>query len=104
MGDRISLLAQSIAAVTIAWAMGLIIAWRLAVVTIATQPFVIISFYTRRVLLKTMSKKAKKAQDESCKLAIELVSNLQTITAFSSQDRILRMLEEAQYGPVKKTF
>lgn len=66
---------------------------------IAVQPLVIGSYYTRRVLLKVMSEKALKAQEMSSNLASEAVSNLRTITAFSSQQRFLKMLENAQEGP-----
>lgn len=104
VGDRMALIVQTISAVVIAFTMGLIIAWRLAIVMIAVQPLIIICFYTRRVLLKSMSKKAMKAQDESSKLAAEAVSNLRTITAFSSQARILSMLEKAQQGPRKESI
>ena len=95
VGDRMYLLLQSFAAVTIAWTMSLVIAWRLALIIIATKPLIIACFYARCILLKSMSKKAIKAQDGSCKLAAEAVSNLQTIAAFSSQNRILKMLEDA---------
>lgn len=104
VGDRMALIVQTISAVTIACTMGLVIAWRLALVMIAVQPIIIICFYTRRVLLKSMSQKAIKAQDESSKLAAEAVSNLRTITAFSSQDRILKLLEKAQEGPRKESI
>ncbi|CAK7328040.1 unnamed protein product, partial [Dovyalis caffra] len=104
VGDRMALLVQTISAVTIACTMGLIIAWRLAVVMIAVQPIIIICFYVRRVLLTSMSQKAIKAQDETSKLAAEAVSNLRTITAFSSQDRILKMLEKAQERPRKENI
>jgi len=99
VGDRMALVVQTISAVVIAFTMGLVIAWRLAIVMIAVQPIIIACFYTRRVLLKSMSSKAIKAQDESSKIAAEAVSNLRTITAFSSQERILKMLEKAQEGP-----
>lgn len=104
VGDRMALLVQTISAVTIACTMGLIIAWRLAVVMIAVQPIIIVCFYVRRVLLTSMSQKAIKAQDESTKLAADAVSNLRTITAFSSQDRILKMLGKAQEGPRKENI
>ncbi|KAF2316200.1 hypothetical protein GH714_041541 [Hevea brasiliensis] len=104
VGDRMALVVQTVSAVTIACTMGLVIAWRLAVVMIAVQPLIIVCFYTRRVLLKSMSQKAIKAQDESTKVAAEAVSNLRTITAFSSQDRILRMLEKAQEGPQRESI
>lgn len=76
VGDKMSLLVQAIAAVTIAWTMGLVIAWRLAIVSIAVQPLIIACFYTKRVLLKRMSAKAIKEQNESTKVAAEAVSNL----------------------------
>ncbi|XVF16761.1 hypothetical protein REPUB_Repub10bG0060200 [Reevesia pubescens] len=102
MGDRMSFLVQTISGVTLACAMGLFIAWRLAIVMIAVQPLIILSLYTQNVLLKSMSKKAIKAQEESSKLAAESVSNHRTITTFSSQDRILKMLEKAHEGPRKE--
>lgn len=98
------LLVQTISGIAIAWTMGLIIAWRLAVVIIAAQPIVIASFYAKRVLLKTMSAKAIKAQEESCKLAAEAVSNIRTITAFSAQSTILKILERAQEGPRRESI
>ncbi|XVE68021.1 hypothetical protein DITRI_Ditri09bG0034900 [Diplodiscus trichospermus] len=102
VGDRISLLVQTISGVTLACVMGLFIAWRLAIAMIVVQPLIILSMYTRKVLLKSMSKKAIKSQEESSKLAAEAVSNHRTITAFSSQDRILKMLEKAHEGPRKE--
>ncbi|KAL2505091.1 ABC transporter B family member 15 [Abeliophyllum distichum] len=104
VGDRMALLIQTFSAVTIACTMGLVIAWKLALLMIAVQPLIIICYYCKRVLLKSMSQKAIKAQDESSKLAAEAVSNLRTVTAFSSQARILQMLEKAQDGPEKESI
>ncbi|KAL5722395.1 ABC-type xenobiotic transporter [Ranunculus cassubicifolius] len=99
VGDRMALLVQTCSAVTLAGTMGLVIAWRLALVMIAVQPVIIMCFYQRQVILKKMSSKAIASQDESSKLAAEAVSNLRTVTAFSSQSRILQMLDQAQEGP-----
>lgn len=104
VGDRIALLIQAISAVTIACTMGLVIAWKLALVMIAVQPLIIVCYYCKRVLLKSMSQKAMKSQEESSKLAAEAVSNLRTVTAFSSQSRILQMLELAQEGPRRESI
>jgi len=84
--------------------MSLAIAWRLALVMIFVQPIVIVCFYTRRILLKSMSKKSLQAQSECSKLAVEAVANLRTVTAFSSQDRILRLFDQAQVGPRKESI
>ncbi|KAL8475590.1 hypothetical protein ACS0TY_028304 [Phlomoides rotata] len=104
VGDRMALLIQTFSAVIIACSMGLAIAWKLALVMIAVQPLIIICYYCKRVLLKNMSKQAIKSQEESSKLAAEAVSNLRTVTAFSSQARILKMLEKAQEGPQKESI
>ncbi|GJS52695.1 ABC transporter family protein [Tanacetum coccineum] len=104
VGDRSALLIQTFSAVIIACTMGLVIAWRLALVMIAVQPLIIVCFYCKRVLLKNMSQKAMKSQDESSKLAAEAVSNLRTVTAFSSQSRILKMLTETQKAPMRESI
>ncbi|KAK3413321.1 hypothetical protein EUGRSUZ_I01888 [Eucalyptus grandis] len=104
VGDRMALIVQTCSAIIIAFTMGLIIAWRLALVVIAAQPLIIVSFYMRRVLLKTMSQKAIKAQEESSKLAADAVSNHRTITSFSSQERILKMLEKVQEAPERESI
>lgn len=98
-----ALIIQTISAVTVACTMGLVIAWRLAIVMISVQPLIIMCFYFKRAVLKNMSKKALKAQEESSKLAAEAISNLRTVTAFSSQHRILQMLEKAQQGPTRES-
>ncbi|KZV17232.1 ABC transporter B family member 15-like [Dorcoceras hygrometricum] len=104
VGDRMALLIQTCSAVIIACTMGLAIAWKLALVMIAVQPVIIICFYSKRVLLRNMSVKAIKSQEESSKLAAEAVSNLRIVTSFSSQARILRMLGKAQEGPQKESL
>lgn len=104
MGDRIALVIQAGSAVLIACTMGLINAWRLALVMLAVQPLIIICFYTRRVLLKSMSDKSAEAQSQSSKLPAEAVSNIRTVIAFSSQDCILRLFNRAQDWPRKESI
>ncbi|KAG6578615.1 ABC transporter B family member 15, partial [Cucurbita argyrosperma subsp. sororia] len=102
VGDRIGLIMQTISAVVIAFTLGFILSWKLAFVIISVQPMTITSLYTRQVLLRRMSKNATKSQEQCSKLAAEAVSNLRTITAFSSQDHILKMLEKAQEVPTQQ--
>ncbi|KAL3723216.1 hypothetical protein ACJRO7_035403 [Eucalyptus globulus] len=103
VGDQMSLLVQAISAVTIACIMGLVIAWRLAIAMIAIQPLIILCFYGRKTLLKGVSQKAIEAQNECSKLAAEAVSSHRMITAFSSQEKILKMLKKAQEGPRRES-
>ncbi|XP_022678965.1 putative multidrug resistance protein [Setaria italica] len=104
VGDRIALVIQTVSMVFIAFTVGLVISWRLALVMIAMQPFIIACSYARRVLLKRMSTKSTLAQSETSKIAADAVSNLRTITAFSSQGRILRLFGRAQEGPYRESI
>eukprot|EP00253_Pinus_taeda_P026305 PITA_26305 len=104
VGDRISLLVQTASTTTIAFTMGLIIAWRLAIIIIAVQPVIVLCFYTKKVLLKAMSEKAIKSQDQGSQLAAEAVANHRTISAFSSQEKILRLFEKTQEGPRRESI
>ncbi|KAL6899210.1 hypothetical protein ACP4OV_005868 [Aristida adscensionis] len=104
VGDRMALVIQTASAVLISWTISLVISWRLALVLIAVQPIIITAFYTRRSLLKNMSRKSIRAQSKSSKLAAEAVSNLRTIIAFSSQNRIIRLFQETQDGPRKESI
>ncbi|KAL6634179.1 hypothetical protein ACP70R_026850 [Stipagrostis hirtigluma subsp. patula] len=104
VGDRMALVIQTVSAVFIACTVGLVITWRLALIMIVVQPLIVACLTTRRILLKSMAKKSVQAQSMSSKLAAEAVSNLHTITAFSSQGRILRLFEQAQDGPRKESM
>ncbi|KAK9934528.1 hypothetical protein M0R45_021668 [Rubus argutus] len=97
--DRISMLVQVFFSASIAYMLGLIITWRIAIVMIAIQPLLIGSFYSRSVLMKSMSRKAQKAQAVGSQLASEATFNHRTITAFSSQTRILNLFQDAMQGP-----
>ncbi|XP_010514540.1 PREDICTED: ABC transporter B family member 22-like [Camelina sativa] len=104
VGERVSLLVQTISAVSIACTLGMVIAWKFAIVMIAVQPVVVLCFYGHRIILKSLSQKAIEAQDESSKLAAEAVSNIRTITSFSSQERIIKLLERVQEGPRRENI
>ena len=101
VGDRMCLLVQAAANAALGFSLALAVSWRLAAVMIAMQPLIIASFYFKKVLMTAMSRKAKKAQVRGSQLAGEAVVNHRTITAFSSQRRMLRLYEAAQEGPRK---
>lgn len=103
VGDRMSLLAQAIFGSIFAYALGLVLTWRLSLVLIAVQPLVIGSFYAKSVLMKSMAEKARKAQKEGSQLASEAVINHRTITAFSSQKRMLALFKSTLVGPKQES-
>ncbi|KAJ9562798.1 hypothetical protein OSB04_007958 [Centaurea solstitialis] len=104
IGDRLSLLTQAFFGVVFAYTLGLVLSWRLALVLMAAQPFVIGSFYARSVLMKSLSEKSQKAQKEGSQLASEAVINHRTITAFSSQRRVVSLFKDTLEGPKKESI
>ncbi|XAR67054.1 Xenobiotic-transporting ATPase [Bertholletia excelsa] len=102
IADRLSLLLQTISAVSVAMIIGLIVAWKLALVMISVQPLTIICFYTRKVLLSTISAKIVRAQSLSTQIAVEAVYNHRIVTSFGSIQKVLQIFDEAQDGPRKE--
>ncbi|KAG4215122.1 hypothetical protein ERO13_A01G157900v2 [Gossypium hirsutum] len=104
IADRMSLLVQVFFSASLAFLFSLIVTWRIAIVMIAFQPLLIGSFYSRSVLMRSMSEKAQKAQNEGSQLASEAIVNHRTITAFSSQKKILHLFVETMRGPRQQSI
>ncbi|KAF3442975.1 hypothetical protein FNV43_RR16893 [Rhamnella rubrinervis] len=102
VADRVSLLVQTTSAVTIAMILGLVVAWKLALVMIAAQPLTILCFYTRKVLLSSISANFVKAQNQSTQIAMEAVYNHRIVTSYGSVGKVLELFDEAQEGPRKE--
>ncbi|GKV06704.1 hypothetical protein SLEP1_g18558 [Rubroshorea leprosula] len=102
VADRLSLMVQTTSAVTIAMILGLAVAWKLALVMIAVQPLTILCFYTRKVLLSSITTNFVKAQNQSTQIAVEAVYNHRIVTSFGSVGKVLQIFDEAQEEPRKE--
>ncbi|PKI60654.1 hypothetical protein CRG98_018955 [Punica granatum] len=102
VADRVSLLIQTTSAVSLAMILGLVVAWKLALVMIAVQPLTILCFYTRKVLLSNLSSKFVKAQNKSTQIAVEAVINHRIVTSFGSIGKVLELFDKAQDEPRKE--
>ncbi|KAK9947837.1 hypothetical protein M0R45_003438 [Rubus argutus] len=102
VADRVSLLFQTTSAVTIAMILGLIVAWKLALVMIAVQPLAILCFYTKKVLLSSLSANFVKAQNHSTQIAVEAVYNHRIVTSYGSVGNVLQIFDKAQEAPRKE--
>lgn len=99
VADRVSLLIQTASAVTTAMVMGLVVAWKLALVMIAVQPLTIFCFYIRKVILSAITANFVKAQGRSTQVAAEAVYNHRIVTSFGSVPKVLGIFDEAQDEP-----
>lgn len=78
------------------------IAWKLALVMIAVQPVVITCYYVKKVLLHSMYSLTLEAQEEGSQVASEAVSHHRTISAFSSQNKIMDLFQGMMAGPQRE--
>ncbi|KAJ1285188.1 hypothetical protein BS78_03G261100 [Paspalum vaginatum] len=102
VADRISLLLQTASGIIIAVTMGLIVAWKLALVMIAVQPSTMICYYAKKMVLSNVSRDLAKAQHQSTQIAIEAVYNHRMVTSFGCSSKVLQLFERAQEEPLKK--
>ncbi|KAL1531163.1 ATP-binding cassette, sub-B (MDR TAP), member 8 [Salvia divinorum] len=102
VADRLSLLIQTASAVSTAMVMGLIVAWKMALVMIAVQPLTIFCFYIRKVILSSITANFVKAQNQSTQIAAEAVYNHRIVTSFGSIGKVLEIFDQAQDAPRKE--
>ncbi|CAN6241764.1 unnamed protein product [Urochloa humidicola] len=102
VADRISLLLQTTSGIVTAVTMGLILAWKLALVMIAVQPSTVICYYAKKTVLTNVSRDLVKAQHQSTQIAIEAVYNHRMVTSFACSSKVLQLFEHAQEEPQKK--
>ncbi|KAL3685412.1 hypothetical protein R1sor_003434 [Riccia sorocarpa] len=103
VGDRISLVIQTTAAILVGSIVGLVISWKLTIVMIAVQPLVILCYYSKKVLLTRMYSLTMQSQEAASQVASEAVIHHRTITAYSAQDKVMRLFEDMQVKPRRES-
>ncbi|CAK9263783.1 unnamed protein product [Sphagnum jensenii] len=94
VGDRISLLVQVVGAMSVSFIVALIVLWKLALVMISVQPLILFCYYMKKKLLTRIAVASIQAQQNAAQVASEAVAQHRTVTAFSAQDKILRLFEK----------
>ncbi|GER25134.1 ABC transporter family protein [Striga asiatica] len=96
VADRASLLIQTTSSVATSAAIGLVVAWKLALVMIAVQPLAILCFYIRKVMLSSMTGGFMTSQNSSAQVVAEAVCNHRVVTSFGGVREILGVFDRAQ--------
>lgn len=84
--------------------LGLIVAWRIAIVLLATAPVVILAGFFRLRVLAKVEEKNQEAYVEAASLATEACSNIRTVAALSLEDSISERFHAAIDKNEKATF
>ncbi|KAI3737379.1 hypothetical protein L2E82_27379 [Cichorium intybus] len=92
VADRLAFFAQAISATISAVILSMILSWKLALVAFSLQLVIIVCFY-----LKTLV--TTNTENKSSEIANEVVNNHRVITAYHSQEQVMRLFNDTQKGP-----
>ncbi|KAM0035170.1 putative Type 1 protein exporter [Helianthus debilis subsp. tardiflorus] len=92
VADRLAFFAQMISASISAVILSMILSWRVALVAIALQLVIIVSFYLKSLITTSPENKCSE-------IASEAVNNHRIITAYHSHGPVMRIFEDTQKDP-----
>ncbi|KAL4559760.1 hypothetical protein LXL04_031905 [Taraxacum kok-saghyz] len=92
VADRLAFFTQAISASISAVILSMILSWRLAIVAVSLQLIIIVCFYLKSLVTTT-------TENKSSEIASEAVNNHRVITAYHSQEQVMRLFKNTQKGP-----
>ncbi|KZV37277.1 ABC transporter B family member 2-like [Dorcoceras hygrometricum] len=102
--DRSTVLLQSVGLVVTSFVIAFILNWRLTLVIIAMYPLVISGHISERIFMKGFGCDLNKAYHKANMLAGEAVSNIRTVAAFCSEDKVLDLYQSELVEPSRHSF
>ncbi|KAE9613285.1 hypothetical protein Lal_00027305 [Lupinus albus] len=102
--DRSTILLQNIGLVVASFIIAFILNWRITLVVIATYPLVISGHISEKLFMKGYGGNLSKAYLKANMLAGEAVSNMRTVAAFCSEEKVLDLYANELVDPSKRSF
>lgn len=102
--DRSTILLQNIGLVVASFIIAFILNWRITLVVIATYPLVISGHISEKLFMKGYGGNLSKAYLKANMLAGEAVSNIRTVAAFCSEEKVLDLYANELVDPSKRSF
>ncbi|KJZ80046.1 hypothetical protein HIM_00760 [Hirsutella minnesotensis 3608] len=100
LGVMVSVLVTLFAGIILAH----VVAWKIALVLTACIPLIFASGFLRLRLLANFAERHAKAFADSASLAIESITHIRTVSAFSLQDEVTGTFTRALRGPYEATL
>lgn len=100
LGTLLTVITTLIAAITV----GTAIAWKLALVCIATIPVLLACGFFRFWLLAQFQRRAKKAYEQSASFACEATSAIRTVASLTREDDVARIYIDSINSQAKKSL
>ncbi|KAK2427758.1 ABC transporter B family member [Trifolium repens] len=102
--DRSTILLQNVGLVVASFIIAFLLNWRITLVVLATYPLIISGHISEKLFMKGYGGNLSKAYLKANMLAGEAVSNIRTVAAFCSEEKILDLYADELVGPSKHSF
>ncbi|XP_074572803.1 ABC transporter B family member 6-like [Curcuma longa] len=89
--NRLSILVQDVAAVAVAFLIGLLLDWRVALVALATLPILTVSAVAQKMWLAGFSKGIQEMHRKASLVLEDAVRNIYTVVAFCAGNKIMEL-------------
>ncbi|KAK4261467.1 hypothetical protein QN277_004459 [Acacia crassicarpa] len=102
--DRSAILLQNVGLVAASFIIAFLLNWRITLVVIATYPLVISGHISEKLFFQGYGGNLSKAYLKANMLAGEAVSNIRTVAAFCSEDKVLELYASELVDPSKRSL
>ncbi|RXH69346.1 hypothetical protein DVH24_037130 [Malus domestica] len=91
VSERISVILQNMTSLLTSFIVAFIVEWRVSLLILATFPLLVLANFAQQLSLKGFAGDTAKAHAKTSMIAGEGVSNIRTVAAFNSQNKILSL-------------
>ncbi|KAM1034163.1 ABC transporter B family member 2-like [Malus sylvestris] len=102
--DRTTILIQNLGLVVASFVIAFILNWRITLVVIATYPLIISGHISEKLFFQGYGGNLSKAYLKANMLAGEAVSNIRTVAAFCSEEKIIDLYARELVDPSRRSF
>ncbi|KAJ8650519.1 hypothetical protein MRB53_003542 [Persea americana] len=102
--DRSTILLQNFSLVVTSFIIAFILNWRITLVILATYPLLVSGHISERLFMQGYGGNLSKSYLKANKLAGEAVSNIRTVAAFCSEEKVMDLYARELEAPSKRSF
>ncbi|CAN6230722.1 unnamed protein product [Urochloa humidicola] len=102
--DRSTILLQNVGMIVTSLIIAFILNWRITLVVLATYPLMVSGHISEKMFMKGYGGNLGKSYLKANMLAAEAVSNIRTVAAFCSEEKVIKLYEDELKEPSKRSF
>ncbi|CAN6274849.1 unnamed protein product [Urochloa humidicola] len=102
--DRSTILLQNVGMIVTSLVIAFILNWRITLVVLATYPLMVSGHISEKMFMKGYGGNLSKSYLKANMLAAEAVSNIRTVAAFCSEEKVIKLYEDELKEPSKRSF